>query len=172
MLPATSDLLPANDLLLCTLCTSARFLSHASFRILLTAQAGRTLSAYAPGVVLRPRSGYVPRWRAIALRRRQATVDSDSMYDSVPAHVAALCARPSCTMAPHAPIPTPTIAHIRFPVTAPLRRTTAPRSSCTVSPPPPRVVPHPRAHPSSWTRVPPRVNWYASFTNAPSRSRA
>ncbi|KAJ7130541.1 hypothetical protein C8R44DRAFT_775696 [Mycena epipterygia] len=37
--------------------------------------------------------GYVPRWRAIALRRRQATVFSDSMYDSAPAHVADLCAR-------------------------------------------------------------------------------
>ncbi|KAJ7130563.1 hypothetical protein C8R44DRAFT_775792, partial [Mycena epipterygia] len=46
--------------------------------------------SYAPGVVLRPQSGYVPRWHAIALRRRQATVVSDSMYDSASAHVADL----------------------------------------------------------------------------------
>ncbi|KAJ7081061.1 hypothetical protein C8R44DRAFT_992347 [Mycena epipterygia] len=126
---STADV-ASSGLLLCSLCTSARCLSHASLRILLAAQAGRTLSTYAPGVVLRLRSGYVPRWREIALRRRQATVDSDSMYDSAPAHVADLCARPSRTMAPHAPIPTPTIiACIRLPATTTLRRTTAPRSS-------------------------------------------
>ncbi|KAJ7081743.1 hypothetical protein C8R44DRAFT_823365, partial [Mycena epipterygia] len=42
---------------------------------------------------------------------------------------------------------------------SPLRRTTAPRSSRTVSAPPPRVASHSRAHPSSWIHAPPRVKW-------------
>ncbi|KAJ7078973.1 hypothetical protein C8R44DRAFT_825054 [Mycena epipterygia] len=63
-------------------------------------------------------------------------------------------------MAPDVLIPTPTIARIRFPATTTLCRTTAPRSSRTVSASPSRVAPHPHAHPSSWIRAPPCMKWY------------
>ncbi|KAJ7081079.1 hypothetical protein C8R44DRAFT_895175 [Mycena epipterygia] len=67
------------------------------------------------------------------------------------------------TMVPHALIPKLSIiARIRFSATTTLRRTTAPRFSRTVSAPPLRVAPHPRAHPSSWTRAPPRIKWYGA----------
>ncbi|KAJ7081073.1 hypothetical protein C8R44DRAFT_895169 [Mycena epipterygia] len=145
-----------------------RFLSHASLRILFAAQTGGTLSTYAPGVVLRPRSGYaVPRWRAIAPRRRQATVVSDSMYDSAPAHVADLCARiPAHNGSPRADPD----AHHHCAHTIPRDNNSPPYHCASILPhrlaPSPRVAPCPRAHPSSWTsgHVPRRPRSASSST--------
>ncbi|KAJ7077212.1 hypothetical protein C8R44DRAFT_863285 [Mycena epipterygia] len=158
--------LQANSLFLCTRCTPARFLSHASLRILPAAQAGRTLFTYAPGVVLRPRvdtsldgaQSHSDADRPPWTRRACTTVHPPVLPIYAPDFLR--------TIAPHALIPTPIIARIRFPATTTLRRTTVPRSSRTVSVPPPPVAHYPRAYP--FTR---RVKWYASFfTNAPSRS--
>ncbi|KAJ7080857.1 hypothetical protein C8R44DRAFT_992389 [Mycena epipterygia] len=112
-----------------TRCTSARFLSHASLSRLVV-RCPRTLPA-----------SYSAREVDTSLDGAQSHPDADrppwSRIACTTVHPPMLPIYPPdspCTMAPHALIPTPTIiARIRFPVTMTLRRTTAPRSSRTVS---------------------------------------